>query len=41
VRLIVGTRAESGWYGTEDWLEIYAAHADDHAERIKRGRGKA
>jgi len=38
---IVGTHSESGRYGTEDWLEIYAAHAHDHAEQIRRSRGIA
>jgi hypothetical protein len=38
---IVGTHTESGPYSTEDWLKIYAAHAHDHAEQIKRARGKA
>ncbi len=38
---IVGTHTESGRYGTEDWLKIYAAHAHDHADQIKRARGKA
>ena len=35
-----GTHAESGPYSAEDWLKIYAAHAHDHAEQIKRSRGK-
>ena len=38
---IVGTHTESGTYSTEDWLKIYAAHAHDHAEQIKRARGKS
>jgi hypothetical protein len=37
----VGTHSESGPYSAEDWLTIYAAHAHDHAEQIKRARGKA
>jgi hypothetical protein len=37
----VGTHSESGTYSTEDWLKIYAAHAHDHAEQIKRARGKS
>ncbi|HKV89368.1 MAG TPA: DinB family protein [Candidatus Dormibacteraeota bacterium] len=37
---IMGTHTESGPYGTEDWLRIYAAHAHDHAQQIKRSRGK-
>ena len=36
---IVGTHSESGRYGTEDWLRIYAAHGHDHAAQIKRARG--
>jgi hypothetical protein len=38
---IVGTHTDIGPYSTEDWLKIYAAHAHDHAEQIKRARGKA
>jgi DinB superfamily len=38
---IVGTHTESGRYGTEDWLRIYASHAHDHADQIKRARGKS
>jgi hypothetical protein len=37
---IIGTHTESGPYGTVDWLKIYAAHGHDHAEQIKRARGK-
>src|ERR1700692_2401343 len=36
-----GTHAESGPYSAEDWLNIYAAHAHDHAEQIKRSRGQS
>jgi hypothetical protein len=36
----VGTHTESGRYGAEDWLRIYAAHAHDHAAQIRRARGK-
>lgn len=32
-----GTHSESGAYSVETWLEIYAAHAHDHAEQIRRG----
>jgi hypothetical protein len=39
----MGTRrnahTESGPYTMDDWLEIYAAHAFDHAEQIRRVRG--
>jgi hypothetical protein len=31
-----GTHSESGTYGVQQWLEIYAAHAHDHAEQIVR-----
>ena len=34
----VGTHTESGPYTMDDWLEIYAAHAFDHAEQIRRVR---
>lgn len=37
---IAGTHTESGRYGMEDWLRIYAAHAHDHAAQIRRARGK-
>jgi hypothetical protein len=30
------THTESGAYGAEMWLEIYAQHAHDHAEQIRR-----
>ena len=35
----VGTHSESGTYSMDDWLEIYAAHALDHADQIRRARG--
>lgn len=31
-----GTHSESGSYGAEDWLKIYAAHAHGHASQIRR-----
>lgn len=31
-----GWHSESGRYTTETWLEIYAAHAMDHAAQIRR-----
>ena len=31
-----GTHSESGRYGVEDWLAIYAAHGRDHADQIRR-----
>jgi hypothetical protein len=30
-----GTHSESGPYGPEAWLEIYAVHCDDHANQIR------
>ncbi len=33
-----GTHAEIGPYSVERWLEIYAAHAHDHADQIRRAR---
>ena len=33
-----GTHSESGAYSTEDWLQIYAAHAHNHAAQIRRLR---
>ena len=33
-----GTHSESGHYSMNDWLEIYAAHAFDHADQIRRAR---
>jgi hypothetical protein len=34
-----GAHTESGAYGVETWLDIYAAHAHDHADQIRRARG--
>jgi hypothetical protein len=31
----MGTHSDSGTYGVEEWLEIYAVHCDDHAEQIR------
>lgn len=36
-----GTHSESGRYSCETWLEIYAAHAHDHADQIRRAREAA
>lgn len=36
-----GTHTESGRYSTEDWLRIYAAHAPEHADQIRRARAAA
>ena len=33
-----GIHSESGTYSVEDWLRIYAAHAHDHADQIRRAR---
>ncbi len=33
-----GTHSESGRYTVERWLEIYAAHAHNHADQIRRAR---
>jgi hypothetical protein len=34
-----GWHTESGPYGVETWLRIYAEHGHDHAEQIRRARG--
>jgi hypothetical protein len=31
-----GSHTESGRYGVEDWLRIYARHCHDHAEQVRR-----
>ena len=36
-----GTHPEHGRYGVDTWLEIYAKHAHNHAEQIKRARSSA
>ncbi len=36
-----GTHSESGPYGVEIWLEIYAAHCHEHADQIRRARAAA
>jgi len=33
-----GTHSESGRYSVEDWLNIYAVHAHNHAAQIRRLR---
>jgi hypothetical protein len=33
-----GTHSESGPYGVEGWLRIYAEHAHDHADQIRTAR---
>ena len=30
-----GTHSEAGAYGVERWLEIYAVHCHDHADKIR------
>ena len=36
-----GTHPEHGSYGVERWLEIYAEHAHNHADQIRRARASA
>ncbi len=36
-----GTHSESGRYTVENWLEIYAVHAHNHAAQIRVARGHA
>jgi hypothetical protein len=36
-----GVHSESGPYSLRSWLEIYAAHGEDHAAQIRRARGVA
>jgi hypothetical protein len=36
-----GTHTESGRYKATDWLEIYAVHAVEHADQIRRARATA
>jgi hypothetical protein len=36
-----GTHSESGRYTVERWLEIYAEHAHNHADQIRRARAAA
>jgi len=33
---IVGTHSDSGPYGPEDWLRIYAEHLEKHSKQIER-----
>jgi DinB superfamily len=37
----VGTHPEHDRYSVERWLEIYAAHAHNHADQIARARASA
>jgi hypothetical protein len=34
----VGTHSESGAYSVDKWLQIYAVHAHNHADQIRRAR---
>lgn len=36
-----GTHPEHPRYGVERWLEVYADHAHNHADQIKRARASA
>jgi len=36
-----GTHPEHPHYGVDRWLEVYAAHAHDHADQITRARASA
>jgi hypothetical protein len=36
-----GTHTEHGSYSVERWLEIYADHAHNHADQIRRARASA
>ena len=36
-----GTHTESGHYSVTRWLEIYAEHAHNHADQIRRARASA
>jgi hypothetical protein len=36
-----GMHSEHGRYSVERWLDIYAAHAHNHAEQIRVARGAA
>jgi hypothetical protein len=36
-----GTHPEHGSYGVDRWLEIYADHAHNHADQIRRARASA
>ena len=38
---LAGTHSESGSYDLRGWLDIYAAHAEDHAAQIREARGLA
>src|SRR6185436_955541 len=31
-----GTHSESGPYGVERWLEVYAVHCDEHADQVRQ-----
>ena len=35
-----GTHTESGPFSAHDWLRVYAIHCDEHADQIRRARGR-
>ena len=37
-RKLLGEHSDIGPYSAEKWLEIYAAHARDHADQIRQSR---
>jgi hypothetical protein len=40
-RALIEKYSESGRYSVERWLEIYAHHAHNHADQIRRARAAA
>ncbi len=36
-----GTHSENGTYGVLEWLEMYGAHAHDHADQIRQALAEA
>jgi hypothetical protein len=36
-----GTHSETGRFGLDTWLRIYARHAHTHADQIRQARGKS
>jgi hypothetical protein len=36
-----GVHPEHETYGVEKWMHVYAAHAHDHADQIRRARASA
>lgn len=37
----LGVHPEHDSYGVEQWMHVYAAHAHDHADQIRRARASA